>query len=156
MANNGMTIDDLNTVAALTAQDEVPVWDNEASGEPTKKVTGQNLANSVKSLANLPNTTEMNDAIAQSTAKVKELTAVVPVSAYTYALGGYYGNISIASMSGYDDGLSSRTLAYIPISCYFYANASVAGVASIMRDNSVLVNGSNAGDYYIRVLQIYI
>ena len=63
MANNGMTIDDLNTVAAMTAQDEVPVWDNEASGEPTKKVTGQNLANSVKSLANLPNTTEMNTAL---------------------------------------------------------------------------------------------
>ena len=68
MPTNGMTIDGLNTVSSLTAQDEVPVWDKEASGEPTRKITAQNMANSVKSLASLPNTTEMNTAIAQSTA----------------------------------------------------------------------------------------
>jgi hypothetical protein len=100
---------------------------------------------------------QMNAAIQQSTAKVKVLTAVVPVSAYAYSLGGYQGSISITSMIGYDDGLSSRTLAYIPISCYFNSNAAVCGVASIFGDNvSVLVNGSNAGDYYIKVLQIYV
>lgn len=71
MPTNGMTIDGLNTVSALTAQDEVPVWDKEASGEPTRKITAQNMANSVKSLANLPNTTEMNAAIAQSTATLQ-------------------------------------------------------------------------------------
>jgi len=64
----GTTIDDLNTVTSLTAQDKVPVWDAEASNEPTKKITAQNMANSMKSLANLPNTTEMNAAIEQSTA----------------------------------------------------------------------------------------
>ena len=64
------TIDDLNALAALTAADEVPVWDSEESGEPTKKITAQNMANSVKSLASLPNTTEMNTAIDQSTADV--------------------------------------------------------------------------------------
>lgn len=64
----GTTIDGLNTVTSLTAQDKVPVWDNEAPGEPTKNITAQNMANSVKSLASLPNTTEMNNAIAQSTA----------------------------------------------------------------------------------------
>ena len=68
MATNGMTIDGLNTVSSLTAQDEVPVWDKEASGEHTKKITAQNMAASVKSLASLPNTNEMNAAIAQSTA----------------------------------------------------------------------------------------
>ena len=68
MPTNGMTIDSLNTVSALTAQDEVPVWDKEASGEPTKKITAQNMTNSVKTLGSLVNTTEMNTAIAQSTA----------------------------------------------------------------------------------------
>ena len=72
MPTNGMTIDSLNTVSSLTAQDKVPVWDNESSGEPTRKITAQNLTNSVKTLGSLVNTTEMNDAIAQSTAiKVK-------------------------------------------------------------------------------------
>ena len=64
----GTTIDGLNAVTSLTANDKVPVWDAEASGEPTKKITAQNMAASVKSLASLPNTTEMNTAIAQSTA----------------------------------------------------------------------------------------
>lgn len=64
----GTTIDGLNTVTSLTAQDKVPVWDNEAPGEPTKNITAQNMANSVKSLASLPNTTEMNAAIASATA----------------------------------------------------------------------------------------
>lgn len=49
----GTTIDGLNAVTSLTANDEVAVWDKEASDEPTKKITGQNLASSVKTLANL-------------------------------------------------------------------------------------------------------
>ena len=69
----GTTIDGLNVVTLLTAQDEVPLWDVEASGEPTKKITAQNLASSVKSLASLPNTTEMNNAITQSTANLKKI-----------------------------------------------------------------------------------
>ena len=51
-----MTIDELNALTALTAGDEIPVWDAEASGEPTKKITAQNMANSVKTLANLQGT----------------------------------------------------------------------------------------------------
>lgn len=68
MATNGMTINGLNPLSALTADDKIPVWDTGASGEPTKEITAQNMANSVKSLASLPNTTEMNTAIEQSTA----------------------------------------------------------------------------------------
>ena len=70
MATNGMTINGLNPLSALTADDKIPVWDTGASGEPTKEITAQNMANSVKSLASLPNTAEMNNAIAQSTAFV--------------------------------------------------------------------------------------
>ena len=69
MATNGMTINGLNPLSALTADDKIPVWDTGASGEPTKEITAQNMANSLKSLASLPNTTEMNAAIAQSTAR---------------------------------------------------------------------------------------
>lgn len=58
------TIDGLNSVTSLTAQDEVPVWDAEASGEPTKKITAQNMAASVKTLGRLVNTSEMNNALA--------------------------------------------------------------------------------------------
>lgn len=60
----GTTIDGLNAVTSLTAQDEVPVWDKEASGEPTKKITAQNMASSVKTLGSLVNTGEMNTALA--------------------------------------------------------------------------------------------
>lgn len=77
MPTNGMTIDSLNTVSALTAQDEVPVWDKEASGEPTKKITAQNMTNSVKTLGSLVNTTEMNAAIEQSTASTVVTNNVV-------------------------------------------------------------------------------
>ena len=70
MPTNGMTIDGLNTVSSLTAQDKVPVWDNESSGEPTRKITAQDFTNSVKTLGSLVNTTDMNTAIEQSTADV--------------------------------------------------------------------------------------
>lgn len=60
----GTTIDGLNSVTSLTTNDEVPVWDKEASGEPTKKITAQNMAASVKTLGSLVNTTEMNNALA--------------------------------------------------------------------------------------------
>ena len=60
----GTTIDGLNVVSSLTANDEVPVWDAEASGEPTKKITAQNMTASVKTLGNLVNTSEMNSALA--------------------------------------------------------------------------------------------
>jgi hypothetical protein len=53
------TIDDLNALAALTAADEVPVWDSEEIGEPTKKITGSNLASSVKTLGSLLGTSDV-------------------------------------------------------------------------------------------------
>lgn len=60
-----MTIDGLNALTTLTAGDELPVWDVEASAEePTKKITAQNMAASVKTLGSLVNTNEMNSALA--------------------------------------------------------------------------------------------
>ena len=74
MPTNGMTIDGLNTVSSLTAQDEVPVWDKEASGEPTKKITAQNFASSIKTLESLLGTGDVVNNLT-STATNKPLSA---------------------------------------------------------------------------------
>ena len=83
MATNGMTINGLNPLSALTADDKIPVWDTGASEEPTKEITAQNMANSVKSLASLPNTTEMNNAIAQSAANMATSVKKTGIAAET-------------------------------------------------------------------------
>jgi hypothetical protein len=48
-----MTIDELLAITGLTASDEIPVWDAEATGEPTKKITAANLASSVAAIGGL-------------------------------------------------------------------------------------------------------
>lgn len=48
-----MTIHELLALTGLTGSDEIPVWDEEASGEPTKKITAQNFAAAIKTLASL-------------------------------------------------------------------------------------------------------
>lgn len=45
-----MTIDELLAITGLTASDEIPVWDAEATREPTKKITAANLASSVAAI----------------------------------------------------------------------------------------------------------
>ena len=47
-----MTIHELLQVAGLTASDEIPIWDAEASDEPTKKITATNMALSMMALSN--------------------------------------------------------------------------------------------------------
>lgn len=59
-----MTIDELLSLAGLTANDEIPVWDAEAADEPTKKITAQNLAASVKTLAGLAGEAELTEQLA--------------------------------------------------------------------------------------------
>ena len=56
-----MTIDELLSLAGLTANDEIPVWDAEAVDEPTKKIKAQNLAASVKALAGLVGEAEFTE-----------------------------------------------------------------------------------------------
>ena len=46
-----MTINDLPALTELTANDEIPVWDVEATEESTKKITVQNAATSLASLS---------------------------------------------------------------------------------------------------------
>lgn len=84
-----MTINELLALAGMTASDEIPVWDAEgqANGR-TKKITAENLAASIKTIASLIASTELDasptegstnavqsggvyDAIQQSTANLK-------------------------------------------------------------------------------------
>ena len=48
-----MTIHELLQAVGLTADDEIPIWDVDGPGEPTKKITAQQLAAAVVALANL-------------------------------------------------------------------------------------------------------
>lgn len=65
-----MTIHELLALTGLTANDEIPVWDAEASGEPTKKITAQNFAAAIKTLASLLGTGDVvNDLTRQDTDK---------------------------------------------------------------------------------------
>ena len=64
-----MTIDELISLGILTANDEIPVWDTEAAGEPTKKISAQNLAASVATLADLVGETELTAKLADKADK---------------------------------------------------------------------------------------
>ena len=63
----GKTIDHLNQVTAITASDELVVYDAEAgTAEPTKKVTGQNAAESLKNLGNMVDLSDIAPAYSAS------------------------------------------------------------------------------------------
>ena len=70
-----MTINELLALNGLTANDEIPVWDAEAEpNEPTKKITGSNLAASIKTLGSLLGTSDVVNSLT-STATDKPLAA---------------------------------------------------------------------------------
>lgn len=64
----GKTIDQLNQVTAITASDEIVVYDAEAGTgvEPTKKITGQNAAESLKNLGNMVDLSDIAPAYSAS------------------------------------------------------------------------------------------
>ena len=119
MATNGMTINGLNPLSALTADDKIPAWDTGASGEPTKEITAQNMANSVKSLASLPNTTEMNTAIEQSTADVIRTGDVVnslTSTSITAPLSANMGNHIKLTLGKIETGDKNTSTVSVPTS----------------------------------------
>lgn len=104
-----MTIDELNALTTLTEADEVPVWDSEESGEPTKKITASNLSASVKSLGSLIGTGDLDStptsgsnkavtsggvytAIQQSTASTKIGTVTIATGTSNISVR-QYGNV---------------------------------------------------------------
>ena len=62
-----MSIKQITQLPASTTLASTDVLAKETSGNTTQKITAQNIADSVKTLASLVDTTEMNAAIAQST-----------------------------------------------------------------------------------------
>ena len=155
------TIDDLNALATLTTADEIPVWDAEASGEPTKKITASNLAASVKSLGNLIGTGDLDStptsgsnkavtsggvytAIQQSTAWVK--IADIATSANTV----YDNTVSVSYPSNCKEVMvtlqrysNGRTFAstVLPITQFLngaaYAGGSYILYSGLMSNNSI-------------------
>lgn len=105
-----MTIDDLNALAALTAADEVPVWDKEESGEPTKKITASNLAASVKSIGSLIGTGDLDSTPTQgSTNPVTSggvYTAIQQSTAYSE------GNIDTSAYTSNQSTLIAKARKY--------------------------------------------
>lgn len=95
-----MTIDGLNALTTLTAGDELPVWDVEASGEPTKKITASNLAASVKSLGSLIGTGDLDSTPTSGSNKAVTsggvYTAIQQSTAYT-EVGTRNGNVNANS-----------------------------------------------------------
>lgn len=147
----GTTIDGLNVVTSLTANDEVPLWDAEATGEPTKKITAQNLANSVKGLmpfdttpttgsTNLVTSGDIATAIAQSTA-VEEYSTTLSTSKYG---SFYYG------------GISADTRNIIAATVIGSTNNMFATVQIIdnQQNGNIRVYGdSSGGTVYVRILR---
>lgn len=84
-----MTINELLALNNLTANDQIPVWDAEATGstEPTAKITAQNFANAVKSLASLIGIGDMDATPTQGSTKAVQsggvYTAIQQSTAYT-------------------------------------------------------------------------
>lgn len=98
-----MTINELLALAGLTASDEIPVWDAEGQvNGRTKKITAQNLAASIKTIASLIASSDLDttptsgstkavqsggvyDAIQQSTATAVAKTGVLVLNATTWS-----------------------------------------------------------------------
>lgn len=157
-----MTIKELLAATGLTANDLVPIWDAEAASsvEPTQKITAAQLAAAVKSLAGLPNTTEMNSAIASALQR-SNITGQFTVNnshvrngtANAFLIGG----LGILSFSlDIDSSLANNTILltfasalniqglYV-MGALFNSTAAVATTASVWFER---VNGATVVKYY--------
>jgi len=74
-----MTIDELIAATGLTANDEIPIWDAEATGGPTKKITAQQLATAIVALASL--VTSINGETGAVTLTAEDVNAKVTQTA---------------------------------------------------------------------------
>lgn len=95
-----MTIDGLNALTTLTAGDELPVWDVEASGEPTKKITASNLSTSVKSLGSLIGTGDLDSTPTSGSNKAVTSGGVYTAIQQSTAIENVANQFSISSTKG--------------------------------------------------------
>ena len=161
-----MTIHELLALTGLTGSDEIPVWDEEASGEPTKKITAQNFAAAIKTLASLLGTGDVvNDLTSSETQKPGSANMLRTLKALLDA--GYSsisGSVVATSLSDFDaalttacSGLAYGESRYIEVYPIWSGSPSggVVSLARIYRVNAVgalyqcyIFYGGAQGYYY--------
>jgi hypothetical protein len=139
-----MTIDGLLSLAGLTANDEIPVWDAEAVDEPTKKITAQNLAASVKALAGLVGEAELTEQLADKADVIVDTAsgaiASFPDGAAVAAKDITIGIEPVQAGSGDPSPTNVR-----PISGWTGANVTRTGknlLPTLSAENAIKYNGS--------------
>ena len=161
-----MQIKDLPASTTIATTDVLP---KETSGGVTQKITAQNMANSVKSLANLPNTTEMNDAIAQSTATASTTATLASGWSVANEQNIIYKSVNVASLSLWANGekitqnawnqIATIPSDYIPLKAVDFLginNGNDKAVhCQITFDGRVLVYGSADAGTNLRLFVTY-
>jgi hypothetical protein len=141
-----MTIDELLSLAGLTANDEIPVWDAEAADEPTKKITAQNLAASVKALAGLVGEAEFTEQLADKADVIVDTAsgaiASFPDGAAVAAKDITIGIEPVQDLHGYDNpwpaGGGKNLLPLID------KTIEINGVTVVVSPNGILFNGTSS------------
>lgn len=96
-----MTIHDLLAAAGLSAGDEIPIWQVNSSGEPTRKITAQQLAAAVATIASLVTGVKGNAESTYRTGNVNLTPANIgALPASTTYVSGVKGNSESSYRSG--------------------------------------------------------
>lgn len=150
-----MTINELLALNNLTANDQIPVWDAEATGstEPTAKITAHNFANAVKSLASLIGTGDLDATPTQGSTKAVQSGGVFDAIQQSTAKNFEYQANTIAELNAIISGLGSaaRTTVFLGstvISTLTGQSASGTAVMTKMDVNTVdMIIYSLGGNY---------
>jgi hypothetical protein len=113
-----MTIHELLQAAGLTANDEIPIWDADGTGEPTKKITAQQLAAAVVALANLVTGVKGNAESSFRTGDVNLTPANIGAVSTSDVINVAHGGTNANSATGarqnfFPDDLSNESLVYM-------------------------------------------
>lgn len=109
-----MTIDELLAASGLTANDEIPIWDAEATGEPTKKIVAQNLAAGIGVLGGFASESELSEFAPKS-----DLTSIIAT------------------------GTTNTTGATITAGTYFYLNGTLVRALTDIASGATFTSGTN-------------
>lgn len=163
-----MTINELLALNNLTAIDKIPVWDAEATGstEPTAKITAQNFANAVKSLASLIGTGDLDATPTQGSTRAVQSGGVytaISQSTANLVVTGFFESDTIsvgangnASTTIYPSKTGYTAVAIVGISSFSSVftlsefNISGSGTISIAGHN--MANAQISGKITVRVL----
>ena len=94
----------------------------------------------------------VNSNLINSKVYTHTLYGTVPTHAYSYALGGYEGEISLTNLTGWNDSLLNKILSINVVACYFSTNHACLGTVAFKTDtNGFIINASNEGNYFLTV-----